>query len=162
MIELYDTVLIRRSPEVVWSWLEHLPEHYLEWHPDHRGCRWIRGEGFVPGAVMEVHEDLHGKPHRLRMELKDVDPGRRVDFRIAPGLAGAFEVQPAAAGSRFIATITVGSPAPVVGRIVDLILDRAMHSRLKAMRRHQVEEGKNLKALLEFGTTHEGAKTNPR
>jgi hypothetical protein len=35
VIELCDTVAFDVMPEVVWSWLESMPDHYLAWHPDH-------------------------------------------------------------------------------------------------------------------------------
>jgi hypothetical protein len=44
MIVLRDCVQIPAPPEVVWDWLEHLPDHILEWHPDHLGARWVARE----------------------------------------------------------------------------------------------------------------------
>jgi len=76
MIVLRDCVEIPAPPEVVWDWLEHLPDHILEWHPDHLGARWVRASGFVPGAVMEVRELLHGEsdaPRRARSWRSSVD-----------------------------------------------------------------------------------------
>ena len=35
MIELRDTVAIEAGPREVWGWLEALPDHYRQWHPDH-------------------------------------------------------------------------------------------------------------------------------
>ena len=57
MIELRDTVAIDVAPEVVWSWLEHLPEHALEWHPDHRASlpvvrAALRASGLPPPALL--------------------------------------------------------------------------------------------------------------
>lgn len=149
MIELRDTVGIDAPPEEVWAWLESMPDHVLEWHPDHLGARWVRGGGFVPGAVMEVRERLHGKPHRLKMTLTDVDPGRRVRYRVFPGLRGEFRVRPADGGSEFTAVIEMGGGLPVLGRLLDGLLHLMLRSRIEALRRHQAEEGANLTALLE-------------
>ena len=52
MIELRYTVAIDVTPEVVWSWLEAMPDRYPEWHPDHLGARWVSGGAFLPGAVL--------------------------------------------------------------------------------------------------------------
>jgi hypothetical protein len=49
VIELCDTVAFDVMPEVVWSWLESMPDHYLEWHPDHLGAWGVSGGAFVPG-----------------------------------------------------------------------------------------------------------------
>ncbi len=149
MIELRDTVAIDVAPEVVWSWLESMPDHYLQWHPDHRGGRWVSGGALVPGAVMEVQEILHGKPHRLRMALTQVEPGRRVRYRVFPGLGGEFAVNPVNGGSEFTAVIAMGARAPVIGPVADWLLRRTLGSRIDAIGRHQAEEGANLKALLE-------------
>lgn len=114
MIELRDTVTIEAGPEVVWSWLESMPEHILEWHPDHRAARWVRHAGFESGAVMEVEELLHGKPHRLRMTLIDVVPGRMVRYRIFPGCGGEFDVRAVDGGTEFTAIIRMGVRTPFV------------------------------------------------
>ncbi len=149
MIELRDTVAIDVAPGAVWSWLETLPDHYPEWHPDHSDARWVRGSAFVPGAVMEIGESLHGKPHRLRMKVTEVEPGRRLRYRVFPGVSGEFVVDAVDGGSDFTAVIAMGVSVPVMGTAVDWLLRRTLAGRLEAMARHQAEEGTNLKALLE-------------
>jgi hypothetical protein len=152
MIELRDSVEIGVAPEAGWAWLERMPEHALEWHPDHLRCRWLRGGGFVPGARMAVLERLHGKLHHLHMTLTAVEPGRRVQYRMAPGLTGSLAVEPSPAGARFTAIIRMGFAVPVVGAALDWLLCRVIPGRIEVVRRHQAEEGANLKALLEDGT----------
>lgn len=149
MIELRDTVTIRTPRRVVWSWLESLPYHYLDWHQDHLEARWVRGRSLEPGAVMEVRERLHGKPHRLRMVVTEVEPGRRVRYRVLPGVRGEFLVEDADGGSSLTAVIAMGVDVPVVGRIVDWVLHWTLWRSINAIERHQREEGASLKALLE-------------
>lgn len=153
MIELRDTVTIEAAPEVVWSWLESMPEHILEWHPDHRAARWVRHRGFEPGAVMEVEELLHGKPHRLRMTLIEVVPGRVIRYRIFPGCSGEFDIKAVDGNTEFTAIIRTGIRMPAVGRLLDGLLRQLLGDRIEAIRRHQAEEGANLKALLEHSPT---------
>jgi hypothetical protein len=98
---------------------------------------------------MEIQERLHGKPHRLRMTLTGAEPGQWVRYRMLPGLSGGFEVEPTDTGSRFTATIEIGVRMPVVGALIDRMLRLTIRRRLAAIRRHQAEEGANLKALLE-------------
>lgn len=147
MIELRDTVIIEARPEAVWSWLESMPEHILEWHPDHRSARWVRHHGFVPGAAMEVEEVLHGRLHRLRMTLAEVDPGRMVRYRLFPGCGGEFDLKAVDGGTEFTAVIRMGTSG--AGRLVDGLLRTVLGTRIEAIARHQAEEGANLKALLE-------------
>jgi hypothetical protein len=149
VIELRDSIDIDVPPEVVWDWLEHLPDHYLEWHPDHLGARWVREQSFAPGAVMEAREVLHGKAHTLRMVMTEARPGRFVRYRFFPGAWGELRVDPVDGGSRFTAGVDVGTRAPVVGPVLDRVLRATIGSRLESVARHQAEEGVNLKALLE-------------
>ena len=149
MIELRDTVTIEVPPEAVWAWLESMPEHYLDWHADHISCRWASGEGLVPGAVMEVEERLHGKPHRLRLVLTVVEPGRWFEYRAGFGIGGRFEVEASDGGARFTAMIRVGIGMPVLGALIDAVMRLTMGGRIESFRRHQSEEGANLKRLLE-------------
>ena len=149
MIELRDSIDIEAPPEVVWDWLEHLPDHYLEWHPDHLGARWVRGRSFAPGAVMEAREVLHGKAHTLRMVMTETRPGRSVRYKFFPGAWGELRVDAVDGGSRFTAGVDVGTSAPVVGPLLDRVLRASIGSRLESVARHQAEEGVNLKTLLE-------------
>lgn len=149
MIVLQDTVTIHAPAPVIWAWLERLPEHYRGWHRDHISCRWVRAGAFVSGAEMEVVERIHGKPHRLRMQIMDVEPGHRVRYRIFPGLEGSLAVQPAGSGTRFTATIQMGLRTPVLGRMIDTLLQWAIPARIASIRQHQAEEGVNLKAVFE-------------
>lgn len=149
MIELHDSVVVRASPERVWDWLETLPEHYRQWHPGHLSARWVTGHGFRPGAVMEVEEVLHGRRHRLTLTCVDVEPGRSVRYRLFPGMGGTFDVEPVDGATRFTARLTAGTQAPVIGRVLDALLRTVLGSRFEVLRRHQAEEGVNLKALLE-------------
>ncbi|HSE07228.1 MAG TPA: SRPBCC family protein [Nocardioidaceae bacterium] len=149
MIELRDTVVIDASPDAVWEWLQHLPDQYPSWHPDHLSARWVRGAGLTPGAELEVRETLHGKPHRLRLRVTQVAPGRRLRYRVLPGLGGELAVDPAAGGSAFTAVIRLGVGSPMLGPLVDRAIRLTLGSRLATIERHQAEEGANLKSLLE-------------
>lgn len=148
MIEISDTVVLDAPPEAVWRWLDALPEHYLEWHPDHVSCRWSRGASFAPGAAMEVEERLHGKLHRLTMTVTRVEPGELIRYRIGPGTSGSFALEPLDGRSRFTAALQIGTAAPVIGAVADAALRIVLRRRLDALRRHQQEEGENLVGLF--------------
>lgn len=149
MIELTDTIDIDVSPETVWSWFQSLPEHYKEWHPDHISCRWVRGDAFEPGARMEAVERLHGRRHRLLLKMIGTESGRRVQYRVYPGVNGSLSAEPTGTGSRFTAKIEIGTRLPVISWIIDTILRIVLAPHLEAIRQHQYEEGVNLKAILE-------------
>lgn len=152
MIELRDTVTINVPPSVLWDWLQSMPDHYREWHPHHLSARWVHGAALASGAVMEVRERLHGKPHRLRMKVIEVQPGKLVRYRVFPGVSGAFFVRAVKGGVAFTAVMTIGTPVPLIGPVIDKLLCWPLGRRIEAIGRHQAEEGANLKALLEKGT----------
>ena len=60
MIELRDSTFIEVPPEQVWAWLEEMPPHYRQWHPDHVACRYEDGRVLRTGTVLYVEERLHG------------------------------------------------------------------------------------------------------
>jgi uncharacterized protein YndB with AHSA1/START domain len=148
MIEIRDTIILDAPPETVWVWLEALPDHYLQWHPDHVSCHWSSGSSLETGARMEVEERLHGKLHRLTMTLTTVEPGLSVRYRIAPGMSGSFKLEGLDGRTRFTASLYVGLDAPLIGRVVDIALRLLMRRRLEAFRAHQLEEGQNLQRLF--------------
>ena len=67
MIELRDTVAIEAGPHEVWGWLESLPEHYRQWHPDHVSA-WAMG-GRVAGIAR--HRAEEGQNLRALLARRD-------------------------------------------------------------------------------------------
>ncbi len=149
MIEVRDEVEIRASPEQVFDWLAHLSQNYLAWHPDHRSCRYLRGEPLQVGSVVEIEELLHGKPHRMRFRVTAVDPNARLRYRIAGFGEGGFAAEPRDGGVLFVADLRIGTRVLVVGALVDAVLAGLFRGRIEALCRHMAEEGQNLKRLLE-------------
>ena len=150
MIELRNSTFVDAPPERVWTWLESMPLHYREWHPDHVACQYESGQVLQTGTVLYVEERLHGRLHRLRLRAIQVVPGRVVRYQ-GRAFTGAFAVVPEGEGTRFTAELSFGTHAPIVGRVLDTVAGFALRSRLDAFRTHMREEGENLKRLLEQG-----------
>jgi len=150
MILLKDTVEIESSPEQVFEWLDHLPENYLAWHPDHVACRYLKGTSILEkGSVLYVEEYLHGQLHRLKLRTTQVVPNNRLEYKAGFGVAGAFEVESQGSKVLFTADIALGSTFPVLGWVLDWIITVLLSGRLEALKQHMAEEGVNLKKLLE-------------
>jgi hypothetical protein len=149
MIKLSDTIEIGADPKALFNWFAHLPEHYLAWHPDHVLCRFEGTEGLRPGARLYAEEYLHGRLHKLRFTITRLSPPARVDYRIAPGLRGAFIATPSPGGTQFTAELEFGFTWPILGPLTDRLLKRFFPAALVAIRQHMVEEGVNLKRILE-------------
>lgn len=148
MVRISDTVVIDVPPRRVWAWLDDLPRHYRDWHPSHRGCRYLRGEHLTAGAVLQVEEALHGRPHSLTLRAMAVEPGRLLRYA-GRGFRGAFMLEPEGTGTRFTAQLELGWSVPLLGWLLDLVLRRVLATRIAALRLHVREEGRNLKRILE-------------
>ena len=150
MILLEDTVDIKASPEQVFEWLDHLPENYLAWHPDHVACRYLKGSSVLEtGSILYVEEYLHGQLHRLKLRTTKVIPEVRLEYKAGIGIAGAFEVKSQGSTVLFKAEILLGTNLPGMGWVLDWIIKTLLSDRLGALEQHMVEEGLNLKKLLE-------------
>lgn len=150
MIELRDSVVIHVPPERVWAWLSELPMHYREWHPAHVDGRYAQGDQLAVGALLQVDERLHGKPHSLKFRADVVVPHRLLRYS-GRGFRGAFVLEPTEEGTRFTAELAFGLRLPFIERLLDRVLRRWLASRLSALQAHMREEGVNLKQLLEAG-----------
>lgn len=150
MISLIDQIVIETSPAALVAWFNALPEHYLAWHPDHVSCRFLKGSMWQVGSVLEAQEYLHGKLHTLRFIVTEVEPEKKFVYKIPPGLGwGAFILQQQGGSVTFTAELHIGSKLPLLGRIVDFVLNSFFKSRIEATRIHMREEGINLKAIME-------------
>lgn len=152
MIQLRDRVRIDVPQERVWAWLNELPRHYGDWHPAHIDCGYVRGDKLAVGAVLQVDEQLHGKPHSLRLHADVVVPQRLIRYS-GRGFRGAFILEPVGQGTCFTAELEFGIRVPLVGRLLDVVLRRAFAEQLAALQTHMREENQNLRQLLESGSS---------
>lgn len=152
MISLRDSIEIHTTASQVFIWLEKMPQAYKTWHPGHVSCRVLHGSMLEVGSEIECEEYLHGKSHSLRFQMTKVVPNKRVEFIIKRMGRGAFEVQEFNDTVRFEAELDIGADFPVLGPLIDLLLSLFFRQRIEAMRQHMVEEGENLKVILESET----------
>ena len=145
MRQVSDTVDVDVPPDRVWRWLAGLAEHYQDWHPDHVSAVWEQGEPNQIGSVLKVVESLGGHREELRFEMTEVDPPRRMGYRIlgSHGVllpCGAFTITPDDGGSRFTASIRYR---------FSVVTEWFLRQRVAALRTHMREEGENLRRLVE-------------
>jgi hypothetical protein len=100
VLVLEEKTDIRAQPNEIYDWFRDLTVNYRNWHPDHESCRYVRGEPLQAGSVLYIEEYLHGKLHKLRLELISTEPNREIHYRIAPGVRGDFHITPIASGAR--------------------------------------------------------------
>lgn len=153
MLILRDVVEIETSPERIFDWFRHLDDNYLSWHPAHVSCAYIGGDDLEAGSVLRVEEYLHGRLHRLKLTLTEVQPARELKYRILPGVSGGFRMTPAGRGTELVAELFLGLSIPFLGTLLDAVLRVLFSSHIEAIRQHMREEGINLRALLSEKTT---------
>jgi len=113
-------------------------------------CRYLKGTSLSEvGSVLYVEEYVHGELHRLKFRTTKVIPNSRLEYKAGLGMGGAFEIVPQENNVLFIADVTIGSKIPVIGWLLDRIMEMLFSDRLKALQQHMAEEGENLKQSLE-------------
>jgi hypothetical protein len=149
MISLIDQVEINTTPEQVFAWLKRFPQNYTSWHPEHVACRVVNGAMLEVGSEIECQEYLHGKLHTMRFRMTRIDVDHRIEFEIEGMGRGAFQVDDRGDMVVFTAKLDIGADTAVLGSLFDAIFSRFFQRKIKAMQQHMVEEGQNLKVILE-------------
>lgn len=155
MIVLRDEIEIAASPERIFDWFAHFKETYLDWHPDHVDCQYLKGSSMLDeGAVIYCEEMLHGDLHRLNIRLSGLERNRRVDYVVAPGMRGSFVLEPRGDQTAFIAYLYFGTDFPLIGPLIDRLMRVMLATQIAAFEQHMAEEGVNLKRMLEADPNH--------
>ena len=151
MITLCDVIEITAPPERIFYWLSHLKENYLAWHPDHVDCQYLTDGPLREGTIVYCEEYLHGKLHKLKFRATKIVPNSCIEYRLGPGMRGAFRIEPRGDQSAFIAYLYFGLTFPVIGWLADKIVLLAFSRQIVEFQRHMAEEGRNLKRIIETG-----------
>ncbi|NHF59744.1 SRPBCC family protein [Flavobacteriaceae bacterium TP-CH-4] len=149
MALIKDTIEINAAPTKVFDMLAQLfssNEDYRKWHGEHVSCKWIKGNPNEVGSILYCEEYLHGKLHRLKTRLTEIEPKRKVSYRFLFPIGilcpeGSFVIEPKGEGSIFTATLSFN---------FGHLLSQIAPIRIEAIKRHMKEEGENLKALVEM------------
>lgn len=142
-----DTISIDAPPERVFSFFQHMGEHYLEWHPDHLAFRWVEGNALEEGNVIYFEERIGDEVLEKTVRLTSVEPNEYIEFvptgwllrLFLPRMSFSFERQ-ADGTTLFCADINIR---------VGPIGKWSHREEFEAVRQHMKEEGENLKAWAE-------------
>jgi hypothetical protein len=146
MKTLRENIEINVSPEVIWDWFMHIAENYCEWHPSHIKAYWKKGEPNKIDSILYAEEDIAGELLKMSSKLTQIIPNRLFKFNVVEFplklilLRGSFEIQPFKKGSIFTATLDFR-----MGKLLSKILKK----KVNEITQHMVEEGENLKTILE-------------
>ena len=81
MYTLTDTIEIKTTPQAIFNWFQQIENNYLDWHPDHISCKWLKGKSFEIGSVLYAEEYLHGKLHKMKFETTKVVPNEYIEYK---------------------------------------------------------------------------------
>jgi hypothetical protein len=152
MITLRDTIEIGTSPEEVFDFFIHFRENFMAWHPDHVRCWYLEDGPLEEGSTFFVQEYLHKKVMTLEFRVTRLVPYSQIEYRIPPIVRGSFTIEERGPNVLLTAKIIFGTKIPLLGNLVDKMLYTFIGRRLKALKQHMVEEGRNLRMILEKGT----------
>lgn len=151
MITLRDTVTITAAPEEIFDFFIHLRENYEAWHPDHVRC-WYREAGPLrEGSVFYVEEYVGEELLTLQFLVTRLVEYSRIEYAVPRMASGAFIMEPRDSNTSFTAEIYFGTAMPLLSALLDKILRMFISNRLRALEEHMVDEGRNLKMILEKG-----------
>jgi hypothetical protein len=145
MKTLRESIELNVSPEVIWDWLLHIAENYLEWHPAHIKANWETETASQIGSILYAEEDISREFLKMQSKLTKLIPNRMYRFKILGTLkfilaGGSFEIEPSQNGSIFTATLDFH-----LGKLLSKIAKKTVQN----ISQHMIEEGKNLKKILE-------------
>jgi hypothetical protein len=151
VITLRDTISISAAPEEIFDFFIHLRENYEAWHPDHVRC-WYREEGPLrEGSVFYVEEHVGEELLNLQFLVTRLVECSRIEYAVSRVASGAFIMEPRNSNTSFTAEIYFGTAIPLLGALLDKILRTFISNRLRDLEEHMVDEGRNLKMILEKG-----------
>jgi len=145
MKTLRESIEINVSPEVIWDWFLNVAENYLEWHPSHIKAIWETETRSEIGSILYAEEDIGEEFLKMRSKLTKLIPNRLYRFKTVGFLkfilvGGSFEIEPSENGSIFTATLDFR-----MGKF----LSKLVKKKVQQISQHMIEEGENLKKILE-------------
>ncbi len=150
---LRDSVEIETTPEKIWDFFYHLDRNYKSWHPkDHVVFRWT-GEPMEVDSKYYAEEYINGKLRKFYGTITEVIPYEKIVFKHGFPISlasGGFEIQLERKGSNTVFTAVNYINAEKIFRFIARFSEyRTLENMIEIGRKHTIEEGENLKKILE-------------
>jgi len=145
MKTLRESIEINVSPEIIWDWFLHIAENYLEWHPSHIKAYWETETVNEVGSILYAEEDISGDFLKMKSKVIKLIPNRLYRFKTVGALklilaGGSFEMEPSENETIFTATLDFH---------LGNLLSKLAKKKVQQISQHMIEEGQNLKKILE-------------
>ena len=155
MIVLRDTIEIKVQPEKIFQWFAHLDKNFRSWHPkEHVECRYLKGSPLERDSILYFEVYLLGKLQKAKYHITNVNPNSRIEYRMEFPLSllgggGAWIVEPHGANLLFMNDIYLGTKLPLLGSVMDKLIQLFFGRLNEAFKQHMAEEDQNLKKIME-------------
>ncbi len=154
MISITDVVTIRNSPETIYTWFEGLEDNYRDWHPDHIRCRCLTGIALAKGTVYRMDDMDEGDRMSFRLTITDSQKNKYWKYKSGILIKGWFTISEHCEVSEVEAGVSLGwNIGGWIGRQIDHVLGYFMNEQLSKIQKHMVEEGSNMKRIMERSST---------
>lgn len=157
MRTITEEIIIHATSEKIWYFITnlHLDNSYKRWHPsDHIAYYLRKGNMGEAGGIAYFVERIGKFTFRLFYKTTKANYPSYLEYKAAPPLSwlyagkGTFTLEAVGAeNTRFIAYVEYGYDVPIIGKIVDWLIERIV--KYDDARKHVREEGENIKKLLE-------------
>ncbi len=155
MKALVDSISINASPSEIFATFKQVfssSAEYKKWHKDHVSIEWINGIPFEQGTTLVAEEYLHGKLHRLKMQITKILDNQTMEYKFLFPISlicpkGSFEIISKNGTSQFVAKLYFR-----FSKLFQKFGLRYIH----AVSEHMKEEGVRLKKLVESNNKSKG------
>lgn len=136
-------------PAAVFGFFEDVADRYEAWHPDHITFEWVEGDGLAEGNVAYFEEEIGGDLKAQTVEYAAVERNAYIELRPTSRLIRlllpriSFTIDPENGGCRVTQRVQVRTGP--IGR-------RLNKHEFEAVHQHMIEEGENLKRIVEAGS----------
>lgn len=145
-MKIENSILIAASPESVYTFFEKIEANYLNWHPEHRMFKWIKGHDLEEGNVFYFEEEIGGELLKKEAVYTKVIPNKYIEFKMTnrflrfllPKMTFIFESKDSGCFFTQQVYVRIGP----IGRWLN-------KARFAAVYKHQQEECENLKKIIE-------------
>jgi hypothetical protein len=157
MITLEERIRIKTTPEAFMTFWAHLDQNYPFMHPrDHLWVKCIKGRPDEVGCVWENREYIGGR-HLVNEQYRVVEviPNKRIVSRLATFPRSLLrtelilEISALEHEIEVTETTHIGYDVPILGRIVDAIVNKRLEPILAAVKAHEAEGLQYIRDYLE-------------
>ena len=158
MITLQDKIEINTSSEKIFEWFAHLDKNFKSWHPkEHVECRYLKGNPLEEDSILYFEVYLLGKLQKAKYYITNIEPNSRIEFKVGFPLSlfggrGDYVVEPRGDNSLFIQDTYLGMRIPLLGSVIDKLIQLLLGRLNEAFKKHMAEEDQNLKRIMEEDT----------